>query len=372
MSIAMPTPRPDLAVGIDEPLSILDPDGSRHENATLDGYLDDVDETMLTDLYVDMSIVRRVDQEAFALTRQGELSLWPPLLGQEAAQVGSCHALRSTDFAFGSYREHALPVLRGVDYRDFLGVWKGVSQSGWDPAEYHVATPQIIIGAQTLHATGYAMATRMDGADDLAIAYFGDGATSEGDTSEAMTFASTFRVPVVFFCQNNHYAISEPVRVQSDPPLALRPTGFGIPSLRVDGNDVLAVLAATRIAAERARSGRGPTFIEAVTYRLGPHTTTDDPTRYRDDEEAAVWRERDPIARLEGYLAGLGARSDAIREEAQVRCDAVARDVRSAVAGIETVDSAAMFDHVYTRETARLARQRSEHLAFVGSVGEAP
>lgn len=370
MSIAVPPPQTELVSGLDAPLRVLHPDGSRQESELLDEHLADVDETALTDLYVDMSIVRRVDQEAFALTRQGKLVLWPPLLGQEAAQVGSGRALRETDFVFGSYREHALAVLRGVGFAGFLGVWEGLTFSGWDPHAHHLATPQIIIGAQTLHATGYAMATRMDGADDVAVAYLGDGATSEGDVNEAMVFASTFRVPVVFFCQNNHYAISEPVRVQSDFPLALRPTGFGIPALRVDGNDVLAVHAATRIALARARSGGGPTFIEAVTYRMGPHTTTDDPTRYRRDEEVADWREKDPILRLERHLEKIGARTDRIREEAQVRCDAMARELRDAVMTAEAPESATMFDHVYTRQTARLERQRAEHLAFVDSIEE--
>lgn len=368
MSIALPAPDAALAAGLDAPLTVLHPDGSRHASELLDPYLGDVDETSLTDLYVDMSIVRRVDQEAFALTRQGELALWPPLLGQEASQVGSGRALRETDFVFGSYREHALAVLRHVDLGEFMGVWKCVAYSGWDPMEHHVATPQIIIGAQSLHATGYAMATTMDGSDDVSVAYFGDGATSEGDVNEAMVFASAFQAPVILFCQNNQYAISEPVQVQSGFPLALRPTGFGIPSLRVDGNDVLAVHAATRIAVERARSGGGPTFIEAITYRMGPHTTTDDPKRYRDEDEVAQWRAKDPIERLERHLEASGAPIDRIREEARIRCDAIAKELRAAAIAVETPDAEAMFEHVYVQPTARLERQLAEHRAFVASV----
>lgn len=368
MSIDVSARAAEHSAGLDEPLAVLDPSGARHANAVLDGQLSDVDETALTDLYVDMALTRRVDQEAFALTRQGELVLWPPSLGQEAAQVGSGRALRETDFVFGSYREHALAVLRGVTFRELLAVWQGTTQSGWDPHAYRMATPQIIIGAQTLHATGYAMGLRMDGADDVAIAYLGDGAMSEGDVNEAMVFASTFRVPAVFFCQNNHYAISEPVRLQSASPLAARATGFGIPALRVDGNDVLAVLAATRIALQRARRGGGPTFIEAVTYRIGPHTTTDDPTRYRDDEEVAQWRGKDPIDRLERHLAQNGARVDQIREEAQVRCDQAARDLRTAVTTGETPSAETIFDHVYTTPTVRISEQRAQHLAFEASI----
>jgi 2-oxoisovalerate dehydrogenase E1 component alpha subunit len=366
MSLTVPAPDPALAVGLDEPLSVLHPDGSRHASALLDAQLGDVDEHLLTDLYVDLSILRRIDAEAFALTRQGELLLWPP--SQEAAQIGSGRALRDTDFVFGSYREHGLAYLRGVDQGEAMRVWKGVQQSGWDPMEHHLATPQIIIGAQSLHATGYAMASTLDGSDDVAVAYFGDGATSEGDVNEAKVFASAFQAPVIFVCQNNQYAISEPVAVQSGFPLALRPTGFGIPALRVDGNDVLAMLAATRIAVERARSGGGPTFIEAMTYRMGPHTSTDDPKRYRDEAEVAAWRAKDPIVRLERHLESLGAPIERIREEAKIRCDAVAKELRAAVTAVHVPDERALFDNVYTTPTKRLERQLAEHDAFVASI----
>ncbi|WP_105565281.1 pyruvate dehydrogenase (acetyl-transferring) E1 component subunit alpha [Microbacterium halophytorum] len=368
MSTAVSARAAEHSAGLDDPLVALDDSGTRCPSAVLDGHLADVDETMLTDLYVDMAIARRVDEEAFALTRQGELVLWPPSLGQEAAQVGSARALRGTDFVFSSYREHGVALMRGVGLDELLAVWRGTTQSGWDPYERGMATPQIIIGAQTLHAAGYAMGIRMDGGDDAAIAYFGDGATSEGDANEAMVFASAFRAPVVLFCQNNQYAISEPVSVQSRSPLAARAIGFGIPALRVDGNDVLAVLAATRIALQRARRGGGPTFVEAVTYRVGPHTTTDDPTRYRDDEEVAAWRGKDPLDRLLRHLGGAGAREDRVREEAQVRCDQVARELRTAVTAIPVPATDAMFDHVFTGPTRRLERQRAEHRAFSASI----
>lgn len=367
-SLTAPAPNPALAAGLDEPLTVLHPDGTRHANALLDAHLGDVDEHALTDLSVDLAILRRIDAEAFALTRQGELLLWPPAQGQEAAQIGSGRALRDTDFVFGSYREHGLAYLRGVDQGEAMRVWKGVQQSGWDPMEHHLATPQIIIGAQSLHATGYAMGAKMDGTDDVAVAYFGDGATSEGDVNEAMVFASAFQAPVIFVCQNNQYAISEPVAVQSGFPLALRPTGFGIPALRVDGNDVLAVLAATRIAVERARSGGGPTFIEAMTYRMGPHTSTDDPKRYRSEDEVAAWREKDPIVRLERHLEQTGAPIERIREEAKIRCDAVAKELRAAVTAVSVPDHRTLFSNVYTTPTKRLERQLAEHDAFVASI----
>ena len=368
MSISLPVPRTESIEGLETPLGVLDPDGSRHACPVLDEALSGVDESMLTDLYVDMAVVRRVDEEAFALTRQGELTLWPPLRGQEAAQVGALRALRDDDFLFASYREHALAVLRGVDPAEMLTIWKATALSGWDPFAHHLAPMQIIIGAQTLHATGYAMAARQAGGDDISMACFGDGATSEGDVNEAMVFAASFGAPAVFLCQNNQYAISEPVRVQSDTPLAQRAAGFGIPALRVDGNDVLAVLAAVRIAAERARTGGGPTFVEAITYRMGPHTTTDDPGRYRDDAEVAAWRAKDPVERLERHLARIGAPVDRIREEAAIRCDAIAAQVRAGAAGISAPAPETMFDGVYVSPTRRLERQRAEHLAFAASV----
>ena len=272
-------PGHDLVAGLAQPLHVLAEDGTRHPDPILDPALDDVDEALLTELYLDMSVIRAIDEEAVALQRQGELGLWPPLHGQEAAQIGLGRALDATEFLFTSYRENGLAWCRGVSPEEMLAVWRGTALSGWDPFTHHMATPQVIIGAQAHHAVGYAMAARARGGDEIAVACFGDGALSQGDVNEALAFAASLRAPVLFFCQNNHYAISEPVAVQATVPLALRPTGFGIPALRVDGNDVLAVRAASRIAARHLREGRGPIFLEAVTYRLGPHTTSDDPTR---------------------------------------------------------------------------------------------
>ena len=278
-------------------VQLVTPTGERRADPEFDRWVADVDADALARLYRDMSIVRRLDSEATALQRQGELALWPPLAGQEAAQIGSARALRDDDFVFTSYREHAVAWCRGVGPAELLTVWRGSASSGWNPSEHGIAVPQIIIGAQALHATGWAMGAAWEGSDAASVAYFGDGATSEGDVNEALVFAASFDAPVVFFCQNNQWAISEPVGLQSKQPLARRADGFGMPGVRVDGNDVLAVLAATRIALDRARRGEGPTFIEAVTYRLGPHTTADDPKRYRTDDELAEWRTRDPITR---------------------------------------------------------------------------
>jgi len=348
-------------------VQLVTPDGVRSINDEFDPWLEDVTGAELIALHADMIIVRRIDTEATALQRQGELGLWPPLLGQEAAQVGSARALRADDFAFTSYRENAVAWCRGVGPSDIVRVWRGNAQSGWDPYAVGMATPAIIIGAQTLHATGWAMGAVFDGVDSAAIAYFGDGATSEGDVSEALVFAASFQAPVVFFCQNNQWAISEPVGLQARRDIADRAAGFGIPSLRVDGNDVLAVLAATRIALHRARTGGGPTFIEAVTYRMGPHTTADDPTRYRPSAELEEWRAKDPILRLERHLEALGLFTAERRAESQARADTVAAELRAGCIGMPDPEPLTVFDNVFTGPQATLDRQRAEYTDYLAS-----
>jgi 2-oxoisovalerate dehydrogenase E1 component alpha subunit len=346
-------------------LQLLDPSGTRVPSADYDGVIADVDGPALFALYQDMVVIRRLDLEATALQRQGELALWPPLLGQEAAQIGSGRALRADDFVFSSYREHGVAFTRGVTPVDLVRVWRGVTASGWDPYAVGMATPQVIIGAQTLHATGYAMGIRNDGADSVAVAYFGDGATSEGDVSEAMVFAASFRAPVVFFCQNNHWAISEPVTLQSPVELAARATGFGIPAIRVDGNDVLAVLAVTRTALARARAGDGPTFIEAVTYRMGPHTTADDPTRYRDTAELEHWHTRDPIVRLAAHLRATGALTDETEAHVHDIATTAAAELRAGCLALADPEPLTLFDEVYAEPHPELERQRAEYADYL-------
>ena len=187
-------------------------------------------------------------------------------------------------------------------------MFRGVNNGGWDPNSNNFHLYTIVIGSQTLHATGYAMGVAKDGADSAVIAYFGDGASSQGDVAEAFTFSAVYNAPVVFFCQNNQWAISEPTEKQTRVPLYQRAQGFGFPGVRVDGNDVLACLAVTKWALERARTGEGPTLVEAFTYRMGAHTTSDDPTKYRADEEREAWEAKDPILRLRTYLEAAGPR----------------------------------------------------------------
>ncbi|MCV7712700.1 pyruvate dehydrogenase (acetyl-transferring) E1 component subunit alpha [Micrococcus luteus] len=346
-------------------LQVLDTEGRRRPQPELDPWIEDVDADALSALYRQMAVVRRLDVEATHLQRQGELALWPPLLGQEAAQVGSAVALRPDDFVFPSYRENGVALLRGVPALDLLRVWRGSTFSSWDPNETRVATQQIIIGAQALHAVGYAMGVQRDQADVATIVYFGDGATSQGDVNEAMVFSASYQSPVVFFCQNNHWAISEPVRLQTRRSIADRPWGFGIPSMRVDGNDVLAVLAATRAAVERAADGGGPTFIEAVTYRMGPHTTADDPTRYRDDAELEAWKARDPLTRVEAHLRTLDVDVDAVLAQAQAEADELAAEVRRALEALEEDGADRLFDEIYAEPHQELERQRREHALYL-------
>ncbi len=340
-----------------ELIQLLTPEGERVEHPQYP--LSDVD---IKGLYRDMVLVRRFDTEAISLQRQGELGIWASLLGQEAAQIGSGRALSPRDMAFPSYREHGVAWCRGLDPVRLLELFRGVSNGAWDPQEYKFHLYTIVIGDQTLHATGYAMGIKRDSAEDEAvIVYFGDGATSQGDVSEAFSWASVFQVPVVFFCQNNQYAISAPQERQSPIPLYQRSRGFGFPGIRVDGNDVLACYEVTRQALRAAREGRGPTLIEAFTYRMGAHTTTDDPTRYRLASELEVWRLRDPIERVRAYLARTGQANAAFFEQVDAEAAELAARVRDACRALPDPPPLAMFDHVYTGANAILEAERAQY-----------
>lgn len=361
------TPIADTAQDLELVERVLSPDGTRIANHDLDPFIVDVDAARLRALHRDMVVLRRIDAEGVALQRQGQLGLWAPCQGQEATQIGTARALAAQDFVFPSYRETGVIYARGAQPGDFVRMWRGEEGAGHDPEQLRVAPLQIIIGAQTLHAVGYALGIKHEGADEVAVTYFGDGATSQGDVNEAMIFASSYQAPVVFVCQNNHWAISEPVAVQSQYPLAGRAPGFGIPSLRVDGNDVLACMAAMRWALDHARSGKGPAFIEAVTYRMGPHTTADDPTRYRDVEELERWRRLDPIDRLEAHLRAEGELSDQQLDETRAAADEMAGKMRAACLGMVTRPPLAVFDGVYAEPHSGLQRQRDEYAAYVAS-----
>jgi 2-oxoisovalerate dehydrogenase E1 component subunit alpha len=346
---------------------LLAEDGSRLADPGWEAAASAVTPAALLGMYEDMVVVRALDETATNLQRQGELGLFPPLRGQEASQVGSARMLAPGDFAFSSYREHAVAYCRGASPTDLVRVWRGVAVSGWDPYAIGMASPQVVVGAQALHATGWALGALWEGAGQAAIAYFGDGATSEGDVAEAMVFAASFGAPVVFFCQNNGWAISEPVSLQTRTSLAARAGGFGMPSVAVDGNDVLAVAAVTAQALDRARAGGGPTFIEALTYRMGPHTTADDPTRYREDAELAAWRARDPIARLRAYLQRTGGLDDERMAAVEAQARRVAAEMRAGCAGLPDPEPLSVFEHVYVGDHPDLARQRARYARYLAA-----
>ena len=318
-------------------------------------YVKALSDEQLREFHRQMVVVRRFDVEAANLQRQGQLALWIPSLGQEAAQVGSAYASRPQDHIFPSYREHAVARIRGIDLVGIMGLLRGTTHGGWNPADSNFHLYTLVLGSHTLHATGRAMAMTLDGAtgtgnpetDAAVMAYFGDGASSQGDVSEAFVFAASYQASVVFFLQNNHWAISVPVEVQSRTPLYLRSSGFGIPGVQIDGNDVLAGYAVTKQNLDAARSGQGPRFIEALTYRMGAHTSSDDPTKYRLDSEVEYWKQRDPIARFETWLRSRGEGDDFFADVATEASD-VAADIRKRTLALETPSVGKIFDHVYS------------------------
>lgn len=358
-------------------VQLLTPEGERIDQVTgSDGntYSVDFTDDEYRGLYRDLVTVRRLDAEATALQRQGELGIWASLLGQEAAQVGSGRALRPQDMAFPTYREHGVLYCRGIDPIMPLGLFRGVDHGGWDPNEFKFNMYTIVIGAQTLHATGYAMGITLDGRvggpdtdAEAVIAYFGDGASSQGDVNEAFVWASVFNAPIVFFCQNNQYAISEPIERQTRVPLYQRAAGFGFPGVRVDGNDVLASYAVTRAALDSARRGEGPSLIEAYTYRMGAHTTSDDPTRYRIASEVEAWQAKDPIARMRTFLER--QRIAGAEFFAEVDADAArqASHLRERVLTMPDPAPIKIFDHVYPHGSPLLDTQRDQFTRYLAS-----
>jgi pyruvate dehydrogenase E1 component alpha subunit len=352
----------------DQLVQLLTPEGQRVEHPD---YAIDLTPEELRGLYRDMVLTRKFDAEATTLQRQGELGLWASLLGQEAAQIGSGRALRDDDYVFPTYREHGVAWCRGVDPTNLLGMFRGVNNGGWDPNSNNFHLYTIVIGSQALHATGYAMGVQKDGADSAVIAYFGDGASSQGDVAEAFTFSAVYNSPVVFFCQNNQWAISEPTEKQTRVPLYQRARGYGFPGVRVDGNDVLACLAVTRAALERARTGQGPMLIEAFTYRMGAHTTSDDPTKYRADEETRAWEAKDPILRLRTYLVAEGFVDDAYLAAVEAESEALGKRVRETVRAMPDPDSMAIFENIYADGHALVDEERAQFAAYQASFADA-
>lgn len=373
--------------GVPERIQLMDENGTVHEHPTFSRYVKDVDGDTLREAYRLMYTTRRFDDEATALQRQGQLALWVPSRGQEAAQVGSALAYAPNDYIFPSYREHAVALARGVDFRDLITIFRGTTTHGWDMKAHNFHTYTKVLAAQTLHAVGYAMGLNFDAdieaetgkrptgqgqatdpatdAQKPAVAvYFGDGSSSEGDVHESMVFAASYDAPVLFFVQNNRWAISVPFEVQSRVPISTRAAGYGFEGLRVDGNDILGVLAATRYAMEKIRAGEGPVLIEAETYRLGPHTTADDPTKYRTEADLEGPLHRDPMIRLEKYLREQGYADDAFCEEVAESAQKVASGVRDAVLSAEVADFEHFFDRVYAQEHQQVEDDREFYRTY--------
>lgn len=347
-----------------KPVQLLDPSGELLEDA--DWQLD-VTPELCRMFYRQMRLARRLDEEGLALQRQGELGLWLQSSGQEAAQVGSITALRPHDYVFPSYREQAAALCRGVTPAELLIQWRGNTNSGWDPEKYRFHIYTLVLAAQLPHAVGYAMGVQRDGTDEVVIAYFGDGASSEGDANEAFNWAATANVPLLFFCQNNQWAISTPTRIQMRVPLQRRARGFGLDSFTVDGNDVLAVHAVTRAVVERIRAGGGPALIEAITYRFGGHSTADDAGRYRAQVEVDSWLARDPLTRLATLLERRGWADGAFRSDVDEQCEALAVETRRACQAMPLSEMSELFGTALSEETPLLSEERRAYKEMTAS-----
>lgn len=353
----MPRTEIDLPYHIDH-LSILDAEGN------LDRELEpDIPDELLLRLYRFMVMGRRLDERMLNLQKQGRIGTFAPIRGQEASQLGAVAALQDKDWVVPAFREHIAQVWRGVPIEGVLLAYGGFDEGTRIPDGINMTPVAVPVSSQTLHAVGLGMAMNYRQSGQVAMVFFGDGATSEGDFHEAMNFAAVFNAPVIFLCQNNHWAISVPRSHQTkSKTLAQKALAYGMHGIQVDGNDVLAVYAAAREAVERARSGGGPTLIENVTYRMSVHTTADDPKKYRTEQEVEEWIKRDPITRFQTYLTDKGLLSqetiDRIEEEVKNEIQAaVDRAEQQMAAPVDMLD---MFDHMYAEMPPALQEQREE------------
>lgn len=337
--------------------ALVGPDGRLTPEAEASAHVSDQE---LAELYRQMVICRRLDQEGLNLQRQGELGLWGPYTGHEAAQVGAALAMAQTDWIFPYYRDFAMAVCRGIDPGAIMTVFRGLTHGAWNPYTYRFAPFIIPVGTQIPHAVGFAMGCTLDDEPCAVLVGFGEGATSTGDWHEAMNFAGVFQAPVVFFCENNQWAISVPVREQVAGAIAERAAGYGFPGVRIDGTDALTVYAVVRAAAARARSGGGPALIEALTYRMGAHTTSDDPSRYRTESDVEPWRGRDPIEACAQRLRARAAWSDVVARSAAAEAEERAATMRRTLLDATPGHPAAIFDLVFANPPQSLLRERDE------------
>lgn len=375
-----------------EPIRFLDAEGNFEPNESAKEYLAEVEELDTQEVqewYRAMVRARAFDTECTNLQRQGQLALWAPSLGQEGCQAGLAFAAAPEDHIFPAYREHLVADVRGVSMLDLAAQFRGLTHGGWDVKDpkngnFHLYT--LVLGAQAQHAQGFALGMVLEAklrAGDTALdpgeagtptgaavmTFYGDGTTSQGDANEALVFAQSYQSPTVFVVQNNQYAISVPVARQSRTPIYRRAVGFGIPAVQIDGNDALAAYAVGKRFMRQAREGHGPAYIEALTYRVGAHTTSDDPTRYRENEELEAWKKKDPIARLAGYLRGKGVPEEFF-ETVESEAAAHARATRDEILALPEIELTEMFDHVYAEPHPRIDEQREWAQQYEASYDE--
>ena len=336
-----------------EPLHILSPEGVLQADAPLP--LERV-----RDLYGQMVMGRGYDHKASAMQRQGRLATYAQFEGQEACQIGAVAPLLPEDWLVATYRDAAAMWAHGYPWLNLVLGRTGDERGGRPPAGVRVLPPSITVGGHMIHAVGIAWAEQIKGSGAIALTLFGDGATSEGDFHEAMNFAGVYRTPTVFFCQNNGWAISMPrERQTASDTIAQKADAYGMPGVLVDGNDLLAVVTATTEAVDRARAGGGPTLIEALTYRMGPHTTTDDARRYRHDDEVAEWHPRDPLERVKLYLESAGMWDPGWQAELEAAAGTAVEEAVAEAEALPALTSDEIFSAMYEAPTATLEEQRS-------------
>jgi pyruvate dehydrogenase E1 component alpha subunit len=344
-----------------ESLQILHPEGRLEESLK-----PDLSDQTIQDLYRKMVLIRLADQKAVTLQRQGRLGTHAPLMGQEAAQVGSAYALEKEDWVFPSFREMGVLYMHGVPLKNIYLFLMGNEMGHKFPPHVKVFPPSIPVGTHPLHAVGAAWAAKIQKEKICTIAYFGDGATSEGDFHEAMNFAGVFQTPTLFFCQNNQYAISVPRQRQTaSKTLAQKAGAYGFSGIQVDGNDLLAVYAATREARENAVAGMGPTMIEAVTYRFGPHTTSDDPTKYREEAELGKWKSLDPLLRLQRYLKGKNLWTETEEEKIKAEAETIVNQAIQEAEKNPLPQPEDMFRYTFSKIPPHLQEQMKDYLNFL-------
>jgi len=349
-------PKTQVYHAVTERLEILGPDGTVDKDL-----LPELGEERVRSMYLDMIRMRAMDDKALKLQRQGRMGTWPPIKGQEAIQAGVAQAMADDDWLIPAFREHGIMWLRGVPAHLIYAYWAGDERGSAFPEGVRVFPVAVPVGSQWQHGTGVGLSLKLRGEDAVAVTFGGDGSTSEGDFHEAMNCAGVFRTPCVFVIQNNQWAISVPLHQQTaSETLAQKAHAYGIPGVQVDGNDVFAVYSAAAEAIDNARRGGGPTLIEAVTYRLGDHTTADDASRYREDEEVEAWAERDPIVRLRSFLEQRGwwdaDREQAAQSEAQTWVDRMVAEAEA----MPPQDAGDIFTHMYAELPPNLAEQMAE------------